>query len=97
MDEPPLSEQIAQTQAYDHATAAEAAKAQAIILIKQKKLAILRVEQEKGMRNAAHFCGLYEQNKEADRELARFEGKEYRDPDKPDGDWPDAPEPPEPS
>jgi hypothetical protein len=81
MDDPPLSEQIA--------------KMQSIGRNLDKQTRDARHEEEKWMANAAYLCGLMEQKKEADREIARMEGRKYRDPDKPDGDWPESPEPPD--
>lgn len=50
---------------------------------------------EKDMTNAARFWHAADEIKRLEREKALIEGREYRDPDKPDGDWPDAPEPPD--
>ncbi len=78
MDDPPLSEQIAQMQAINRMTA------------EQRRIA--RKEYEKGMANAAYLCGLFEQKKEAEREIARMEGRDYEDPDSPSGDPPEPPD-----
>ena len=81
MDDPPIEEQIAEMQAINRSL--------------EEKRRNARKEYEKGMANAAYLCGLFEKKKEAEREIARMEGREYHDPDKPDGDWPEAPEPPD--
>ena len=96
MDDIPLEVKIAQTEADDATLDEEIAKAASINSDLGNRLEYFRKIRETQSRKAACLLGLAEQNKVMERELARMEGREYRDPDNPDGDWPEAPEPPEP-
>ena len=103
MDEVPLEDQIVQAKlqteqakASNTEMAAQIAYAQASNSKLAAQLEELRIEQEKGIRNATYLCHLYEDKREMERDLARMEGREYRDPNKPDGDWPHVPDPNEP-
>jgi predicted RNase H-like nuclease (RuvC/YqgF family) len=101
MDEVPLEDQIAQAELQtaqvknsNASMASQIADAQAINRELGSKLEVLRIEREKEMRNTAYLSGLYRDNDNMQRELARMEGREYSDPDKPDGEWPCTPEEP---
>ncbi|MES2997140.1 MAG: hypothetical protein V4733_10065 [Verrucomicrobiota bacterium] len=97
MDDIPLEAKIAQAEADDASLNEQIAQAAAINSDLGHRLQYYRKIQETQSRKVACLMGLAEQNAEMERELARIEGREYRDPDDPDGDWPEPPDdPPEP-
>lgn len=83
MNEEPLDDQIAELEEHNRKLAAHHKN--------------LEDETAATNRRVAYYEHLHNEKIRMEREIARMEGREYRDPDKPDGDWPEATEdPPEP-
>ena len=94
-DDISLEVKIAQAEADDATLNEEIAKAAAINFDLGHRLEHYRKIQEAQSRKVAHLVGLCRENEEMERELARIEGREYRDPDDPDYDYPEPPDEPD--
>lgn len=92
MDDESIEGKIAKVTSENAMLQMEIAKAQSIGLDLDAKHKELREQMEIRSRNVAYLFGLHEQNKEMERENAMMEGREYRDPDDPDCEWPEPPD-----
>lgn len=90
-DDISLEEKIAQAEADDASLNEQIAEAASRNADLGHRLEHYRKIQETQSRKVACLMGLAEQNAEMERELARIEGREYRDPDDPDYDYPEPP------
>jgi hypothetical protein len=93
-DDISLEEKIAQAEADDASLNEQIPQAAARNAELGARLEHYRKIQEAQSRKVACLMGLAEQNAEMERELARVEGREYRDPDDPDYDYPEPPDDP---
>ena len=87
-DDIPLEVKIAEAEAQGSLLDEEIQKAAAINSNLGNRLENYRKIQEANSRKVAHLLGLERDNEEIERELARIEGREYRDTDNPEYDYP---------